>query len=527
MTPESLRVSPGIPRAVLPGSPRAVSPGSPPAVSPGSPRAVSPESPRCVSPGSPRAAADANGPSADAGRGNTAGPLSVPRGAALYIGALLGPGLLLLPGLAAAEAGPASILAWLALLGLSALFAVVFSSLGRAYPTAGGVSGYASAGLGARAGAVAGTSFLVGVVCGAPLVCLIGASYVTELTGGGILLRCVIAALLLLAVLALASGGLRASTTAQLVLVSLLTAVIVAAVIGAGSAARSANWLPFAPHGWASIGHAAATLMFSFVGWEAVAPLTGRFRDPARQLPQVIGTTLAVTTVLYLALAIATIAVLGRAAATDVPLAGLLTHAIGADGRLVAAAVAVVLTLGTTNAYLSGAITMARDLASRSSSNAPQSVGHAGGLPGSAAGSVGPAGGLPGGAAESVGRAVGLPSNAARSLGNAEPSPGIGSERPFLAVIAVAGVVLLALYGTGLVTAAELVGVPTTLFLVVYLCCTLSAVRTLDGAARGCATAALVAVAVLLAFCGWALVFAAALAGAAALYTGRRRSRTV
>ena len=46
-------------------------------------------------------------------------PLSVPRGAALYVGALLGPGLLLLPGLAAAQAGPASILAWLALLGIS------------------------------------------------------------------------------------------------------------------------------------------------------------------------------------------------------------------------------------------------------------------------------------------------------------------------------------------------------------------------------------------------------------------------
>ena len=43
---------------------------------------------------------------------NTAPPLSVPRGAALYIGALLGPGVLLLPGLAASIAGPAAILAW-------------------------------------------------------------------------------------------------------------------------------------------------------------------------------------------------------------------------------------------------------------------------------------------------------------------------------------------------------------------------------------------------------------------------------
>src|SRR5215467_345306 len=68
--------------------------------------------------------------------------LTTSRGAALYIGALLGPGLLLLPGLAAAQAGPASLLAWAALLGLSALFAVVFTALGRAYPSAGGVIGY-------------------------------------------------------------------------------------------------------------------------------------------------------------------------------------------------------------------------------------------------------------------------------------------------------------------------------------------------------------------------------------------------
>src|SRR6266702_3903887 len=63
--------------------------------------------------------------------------LTTARGAALYIGALLGPGLLLLPGLAAAEAGPASVLAWAALLILSGLFAVVFGSLGRGFPSAG------------------------------------------------------------------------------------------------------------------------------------------------------------------------------------------------------------------------------------------------------------------------------------------------------------------------------------------------------------------------------------------------------
>ena len=117
----------------------------------------------------------------------------------------------------------------------------MFSALGRRNPSAGGVIGYVTAGLGPRAGRAIGWMFLAGVVGGAPIVCLIGAGYVTELTGGGQLARAAVAAVLLLTVLGLAAGGLRASATAQLVLVSLLTGVVVVAVAGSatGGAGRS------------------------------------------------------------------------------------------------------------------------------------------------------------------------------------------------------------------------------------------------------------------------------------------------
>ena len=78
--------------------------------------------------------------------------------------------------------------------------------------------------------------------------------------------------------------------------------------------------------------------MLSFVGWEAAAPLTTRFADPARQLPRVIGIALAVTSVLYLGLAVATIGVLGTGgaggagAATGAPLAALLRDGRGDGG---------------------------------------------------------------------------------------------------------------------------------------------------------------------------------------------------
>ena len=379
--------------------------------------------------------------------------LTTSRGAALYIGAILGPGLLLLPGLAAAEAGPASILAWLALLGLSGLFAAVFSALGRQVPSAGGVMGYVTAGLGRRAGRATGWMFLAGVVGGAPIVCLIGASYVTDLTSGGQAARAAVAAVLLLTVLGLAAGGLRASATAQLVLVSLLTVVVVVAVTGSASAARAGNWMPFAPHGWLSVGSAAATLMFSFAGWEAVAPLTTRFADPARQLPRAVATALAVTTVLYLGLAVATISVLGPSAATDIPLAALLSHAIGTAGPDVAAVAAIVLTLGATNAYINGAAVLAGQLV--------------------------------------------------------QAAPGGRRSAPMvrlLAAIGVAGLMLITLYGLRIVGTAALVAVPTVLFLTVYLGAMAAAVRVLRGRVRLAALPAGLAVTVMLGFCGWALV---------------------
>jgi amino acid efflux transporter len=388
--------------------------------------------------------------------------LTTARGAALYIGALLGPGLLLLPGLAAAEAGPASLLAWIGLLVLSGLFAAVFAALGRGFPSAGGIIGYVTAGLGARAGEVAGWSFLTGVVAGAPVVCLIGAGSVTELTGGGRAGQAAVAALLLLVVLVLAAGGLRTSAAAQLVLVGLLIVVVTVAVAGSAGAARAANWTPFAPHGWPAVGHAAATLMLSFVGWEAVAPLTPRFADPSRQLARVAAIALAVTSVLYLGLAVVTVAVLGPGAATLVPLADLLRIAIGPMGTAAAAVAAVVLTLGAVNAYVNGAGAMAGQLWRPPADRRADAAGR--------------------------------------------PAPG------FLAAIAACGLLLITLYGIGLVSPASLVAIPTTLFLVVYLGSMVAAIRVLRGPARWAAVPAVGAVAVMLAYCGWALAIPALVA---------------
>ena len=111
--------------------------------------------------------------------------LGVWRGAALYVGALIGPGVLLVPALAAQAAGPVSILAWAGLLVFSAPLAIAFAALGVRHPVAGGVSAYVREGFGEAAAAVTGGCFLAAVVIGAPAVSLIGGYYVADLTGSG------------------------------------------------------------------------------------------------------------------------------------------------------------------------------------------------------------------------------------------------------------------------------------------------------------------------------------------------------
>jgi amino acid efflux transporter len=132
----------------------------------------------------------------------------------------------------------------------------------------------------------------------------------------------------------------------------------------------------------------------------------------------------------------------------------------------VAAAAAVVLTLGSVNAYINGGAAMAGHL------TRPQ-----------------------------------------RDRGDGDQ--GAGDRRPaprFLAAIASSGLLLITLYGLGVVSPAALVTIPTTLFLVVYLGCMVAAVRVLRGPARWAAVPASAAVAVMLACCGWALALPALVA---------------
>src|SRR3954471_19309007 len=152
---------------------------------------------------------------------------------ALYVGAVLGPGVLLLPALAAELAGPASILAWAGLLALSVPLAITFAALGVRMPTAGGTAEYVRSAFGRRAGTATGWWFLSGVAIGAPAVALIGGFYVAELVGGGRSTAVAASAAMVGCVLGANVSGLRTTARVQLGLAGLLAAMLLVAVVSA------------------------------------------------------------------------------------------------------------------------------------------------------------------------------------------------------------------------------------------------------------------------------------------------------
>ena len=286
------------------------------------------------------------------------GHLGVIHGTSLYVGALIGPGLLLVPALAAQAAGPASVLAWAGLLVLSALLALTFAALGARHPVSGGVVVYVREGLGTAAAGTAGVCFLTAVLIGAPAVALIGGYYVEDLTHSGSGTAVVVGAVIFASALIANAAGVKVAARAQLALMSVMVAVVAIAIAVTVPTRITEHWRPFVPHGWWSVGTAASILIWLFVGWEAVAQHAADFRDPKRNLPRAVAASFGVVTVLYLGLAVATI-VVPTARPSRVPLADLLAVGFGGAGRSVTVVLAVALTLGTMNVYVGAAAKLA------------------------------------------------------------------------------------------------------------------------------------------------------------------------
>lgn len=281
------------------------------------------------------------------------GSIGLVQGTALYIAAVLGTGILVLPGLAATAAGPASVLSVLAVFLLSIPLAGTFAALAARFPDPGGVASYVRRSLGQTWARMTGYWFFFGVGVGAPVVAILGAEYVVAIVGADHSAVVWVALAILIPPFVSNYFGLRVSGAVQLVLTAALLFVVIGVVAVALPAANPGNFEPFMPNGWGGVGAAISLFVWAFAGWEVGTHIAGEFKNPRRVIPLATGIALVVVGAAYFAVQYVTVAVLGAAAGTGrVPLLDLVATSTNGFGPVFVAVIAAIVALGVLNVYL-------------------------------------------------------------------------------------------------------------------------------------------------------------------------------
>jgi APA family basic amino acid/polyamine antiporter len=251
----------------------------------------------------------------------------------LGVGAIIGTGIFVLTGqAAAANAGPAIVISMLIAGVTSVLAALCYSEFAASVPVAGSAYTYAYATLGEFVAWIIGWDLILEYALGSATVAVgwsgtlvtlfqqLGIPFpaavagapgtAIQLANGAMSATAVFnlpAVLITIAVTALLVIGVSESATVNAVIVVLKVAIVLV-VIGAGAFfIVPANWHPFIPpntgtfgeYGWSGVLRGAGIIFFAYIGFDAVSTSAQEARDPQRDLPRGILGSLAICTVLF------------------------------------------------------------------------------------------------------------------------------------------------------------------------------------------------------------------------------------
>lgn len=230
------------------------------------------------------------------------------------IGAIIGAGVFVLTGVAAAtDAGPAIGLSYV-LSGAACLFAALsYAELAASIGGCGSAYAYAYASVGELFAWIIGWALLLEYTMAVSTVAIGWSGYVNNalqslgfpisplflkgpLEGGIINLP----AFLIIALLStLLSMGVKASArfNAVIVLIKLLTIGVF--IVIASQHINPALWHPYAPFGWEGVVSGAALVFFAYIGFDALSTAAEETINPGRNLPIGIITSLIICTIIY------------------------------------------------------------------------------------------------------------------------------------------------------------------------------------------------------------------------------------
>jgi APA family basic amino acid/polyamine antiporter len=238
----------------------------------------------------------------------------------LGIGAIIGTGIFVLTGTAAAnQAGPAITVSYL-MAGLACAFAALcYAEFASMIPIAGSAYTYAYATLGELVAWMIGWDLILEYAVGSMTVAIGWSGYMQRLLAGfgiqlpvwmtaapGTVEGAVInlpAVLIVLAICYLLVIGVRESARANAVMVSIKMAAILFFIAAGFSFVKPENWTPYYAYGWSGAMAAAAVVFFAYIGFDAVSTTAEEAKNPKKDLPIGIIASLLICTALYVAVA--------------------------------------------------------------------------------------------------------------------------------------------------------------------------------------------------------------------------------
>lgn len=233
----------------------------------------------------------------------------------LGIGAIIGAGIFVLTGVAAAtKAGPAVILSYV-LSGVACSFAALaYAELSASVGGSGSAYTYAYAGFGELIAWIIGWDLLLEYGVGACAIAIGWSGYVNDVLttlgisipthllkspdeGGFINLP---AFLIISALTCVVAYGVKQSAKLNNLIVLIKFAVIILFISIAAFNVNPENWKPFMPFGWHGVVEGAALVFFAYIGFDAVSTAAEEAINPQRDLVIGIIASLLISTLIYL-----------------------------------------------------------------------------------------------------------------------------------------------------------------------------------------------------------------------------------
>ncbi|MFX3616867.1 MAG: amino acid permease [Sporolactobacillus sp.] len=233
----------------------------------------------------------------------------------LGIGCIIGTGIFVLTGVAAAKfSGPALVISFI-LAGLACVFAALcYAEFSAAVPVAGSAYTFGYAGLGEIWAWIIGWDLILEYAVGIATVAIGWSGYVVNLlkniginlpaaitqspfTGGVINVPAVI----IIGLIAwLLISGVRNTSNVNGTIVIIKSAAVILFILLAVWFIKPHNWVPFMPFGFKGVVSGAAYVFFAYIGFDAVSTAAEEARNPQKDMPKGIIYSLLICTVLYI-----------------------------------------------------------------------------------------------------------------------------------------------------------------------------------------------------------------------------------